>query len=154
MDLKDKPSLHGKMLGEALAAMADLGRRDAPMVIPPCCGTCAFRRGAMPNLMAGTGKLALDCVLGIDRDRFACHHDMKNGEPKRICFGYVAALLAPYSEVREIITALYEQLRGVDNTADQVSAAFDTWLEGAAPERRMDVYELARQYAKAIVESV
>ena len=66
MDLTkgDRPSLHGKLLGEALALMADLGRAEAPMPIPEPCLTCAFRKGSVPNQTAGTGKIALDCVLG------------------------------------------------------------------------------------------
>jgi hypothetical protein len=67
----DRPSLHGKMLGKALALMADLGRRDAPMPIPDQCLTCAFLEGSMPNQTAGTGMIALNCVLRIDPDRFA-----------------------------------------------------------------------------------
>jgi hypothetical protein len=67
----DRPSFHGKMLGEALALMAELGRREAPMPIPDNCLTCAFRRGTMPNETAGTGVIALNCVLRIDKDRFA-----------------------------------------------------------------------------------
>jgi hypothetical protein len=70
----DRPSLHGKMLGKALALIAEIGRRDAPMPIPDTCLTCAFREGTMPNQTAGTGMVALNCVLRIDTDRFACHH--------------------------------------------------------------------------------
>lgn len=145
----DRPSRHGAMLGEALALLADLGRRDAPMTIPEACLTCAFRRGTLPNQSAGTGKIALDCVLGIDRDRFACHHGMKEGEPQKLCLGYIAARLAPFSEVKEILRAFYDELTAIDDgSADQVRAAFDAWIDRADPDRRMDVYEAARAYAK------
>lgn len=148
----DRPSLHGKLLGEALALMAELGRRDSPAPLPECCLTCAFRRGSMPNMTAGTGKVALDCVLRIDKDRFACHHGMKDGEPQKLCAGYVAAALAPFSKVREILCAMYDEIKELDdNTPDEIRAAFDKWLEGADPERRMDVYEAARAYAKSVV---
>ena len=72
----DKPSSYGAILGDALALIAAAGRRDMPpgTTIADTCLTCAFREGALPNRMGGTTKMALDCVLGIDRDRFACHH--------------------------------------------------------------------------------
>jgi hypothetical protein len=145
----DRPSLHGKMLGEALALMADLGRKEAPMPIPEPCLTCASRRGSMPNETAGTGVIALNCVLRIDKDRFACHHGMKDGEPQKLCAGYVAAMLAPWSKVSEILRTFYDQLERIEKLGpDQIRAAFDKWIDGADPERRLDVYQAAREYAK------
>lgn len=145
----DRPSRHGKLLGRALALLATLGRGDAPMPIPDNCLTCAFREGSAPNMSAGTGKTALDCVLGIDRDRFACHHGMKNGEPQKICAGYIAARLAPWSEVQAILSAFYDELKEIDDgVPDDVRAHFDMWLAKSDPEQRMDVYEAARAYAK------
>lgn len=139
------------MLGHALAIIASIGRRDAPMPIPDCCLTCAFREGSMPNQSAATGKLALDCLLGIDQDRFACHQGMKDGEPQKICVGYVAALLAPYPEVKAILSAFRDELDQVnDGAPDDIRAAFDTWLAVADPEQRMDVYDAARAYAKHV----
>jgi len=148
----DRPSRHGKLLGHALALIAQIGRRDAPIPIPDCCLTCAFREGSMPNQTAGTGKTALDIVLGIDRDRFACHHGMKDGEPKKLCVGYVAAMLAPFSEVKAIISAVHDELANIsDSDPDDVRSAFDAWLALADPEMRMDVYEAARAYAKHVL---
>lgn len=148
----DRPSRHGKLLGAALSTISAIGRRDAPMPIPDCCLTCAFREGTLPNETAGTGKIALDIVLGIDRDRFACHHDMKDGQPKKICVGYIAALLAPFSEVRAILEAFYDELKQIDDTTpDDVRLAFDAWLHIADPDQRMDVYEAARAYAKHLL---
>ncbi len=150
--LGDRPSRHGKLLGAALATIAAIGRRDAPMPIPDCCLTCAFREGSAPNMTAGTGKLALDCVLGIDQDRFACHHGMKDGQPQKICTGYVAALLAPFPEVRAILCAFYDELKEIDDSApDEIRTAFDAWLAVADPEQRMDVYEAARAFAKHVL---
>ena len=146
----DRPSRHGALLGEVLAIMSDLGRRDAPMLIPDACLTCAFRRGSMPNQTAGTGIAALNCALGVDKDRFACHHGMKAGEPTKLCAGYIAALLAPWSEVKEIVRAFYDELAAVPNGPDELRTAFDAWLDGADPERKMDVYEAARAYAKHV----
>lgn len=152
--LGDRPSRHGKLLGHALALIAAIGRRDAPMPIPDCCATCAFREGSAPNQTAGTGKMALDIVLRIDRDRFACHHGLKDGEPQKLCVGYVAAMLAPFSEVRAILSAFYDELKQIDDTTpDDVRAAFDAWLAVADPEQRMDVYEAARAYAKHLREA-
>lgn len=149
----DRPSRHGRMLGKALAIMAALGRRDAPMPIPDMCLTCAFREGSMPNETAATGVIALNCALRIDKDRFACHHGMKDGDPQKICAGYVAALLAPFSEVREILAAFHEELANIeDGEQDEIRNAFDRWLDGADPERRLDVYQAARAYAKAELE--
>lgn len=151
--IADRPSRHGKILGAALATIAAIGRRDAPMPIPDCCLTCAFREGSAPNQTAGTGKIALDCLLGIDSDRFACHHGMKDGEPQKICFGYVAARLAPHSQVVAILGAVHDELETVnDSDPDDVRAAFDAWLAGADPKQRMDVYEAARAYAKHLMK--
>lgn len=148
----DRPSRHGKLLGHALATIAAIGRRDAPMPIPECCLTCAFREGSVPNQTAGTGVIALNIVLGIDRDRFACHHGMKDGEPQKICVGYVAAMLAPYSQTKAILAAFYDELKDFDAAGpDEVRAAFDAWLALADPEQRMDVYEAARAYAKHLL---
>lgn len=152
MDLTkgDRPSAHGRLLGKALALMANLGRRDAPMPIPDMCLTCAFRDGTLPNQTAGTGIVALNCALRIGPDRFACHHGMKEGQPQKICSGYIAALLAPFSEVREVLSAFHDHLKLIEDSPDQVRSAFDAWLDHADPERRMDVYQAARAYAKEI----
>lgn len=147
--LGDRPSRHGRLLGRALALIALLGRRDAPMPIPEPCLTCAFKEGSAPNQTAGTGIIALNCVLGIDKDRFACHHGTKDGEPQKICAGYVAARLAPWSEVQAILFAFHDELKHVDDSApDDVRASFDAWLADADPEKRMDVYEAARAFAR------
>lgn len=146
----DRPSIHGAMLGKALAVIAELGRRDAPMPIPDTCLTCAFREGSMPNQTAGTGVMALNCVLRIDTDRFACHHGMKEGQPKQICAGYVAAMIAPFSLVREVLDAFNAEMETIkDGQPDDIRIAFDAWLAGVDPGRRMDVYEAARAYAKS-----
>lgn len=145
----DRPSIHGKMLGKALALFAEIGRRAAPMPIPEPCLTCAFREGTMPNQTAGTGKVALDCVLRIDTDRFACHHGMKDGDPQKLCAGWIAAMLAPFSEVKEILAAFQDELAEIEDQPDEVRAAFDAWLNRADPERRLDVYQAAREYAKS-----
>lgn len=141
-----RPSKHGAILGDALALLAMAGRKDAPMEIPECCLTCAFRPGTLPNATAETGKMALDCVLGIDKDRFACHHGMKEGAPRKLCAGYVAAVLAPWSFTKEVIAAVHADM-GKIAEPDEVRAAFDVWLAETDPQGAMDVYQLARAYA-------
>ena len=100
----------------------------------------------MPNEMAATGKVALDCVLGIDKDRFACHHGMKDGEPRRLCVGYIAAVLAPWSFTTEVLAAVKRDLDAMTGP-DDIRAAFDAWHDEVDPERKLDDYQLARLYA-------
>jgi hypothetical protein len=145
---RERPSRHGAILGAALALLAKLGRRDAPFEIPEYCATCAFREGCMTNQMAATGKVALDCVLGIDPDRFACHHGMKDGEPSKLCVGYIAARLAPWSLTREVLLAMKAELDEAiaKDDPDAVRAAFDAWLDSVDPKREKNDYQLAREY--------
>ncbi len=143
----DRPSSHGSLLGDALALIADLGERDSPVPLGERCATCAFRKGSVPNRSAGTGMIALNCALGIDRDRFACHHGMKDGQPKKICVGYMAAILAPFSAVKEVMAFLHKEL-GDWSDDDPVRADFDTWLRETDPEGKMDVYQAARAYQR------
>lgn len=138
----DRPSAHGALLGDILALMADLGERDSPVPLERC-ATCAFRKGSVPNQSAGTGMLALNCALGIDPDRFACHHGMKDSTPSKICAGYIAARLAPWSKVKELVTLLHEEL-GHAPEGDDVRASFDAWLRKVDPDGKMDVYQVAR----------
>lgn len=153
MSERERPSLHGKILGEALALLAAAGRKDAPMEIPEGCLTCAFRPGCMTNQMAATGKTALDCVLGIDPDRFACHHGMKDGQPSKLCVGYIAATLAPWSFTKEVLAAVKVDLDAMPDGPDEIRAAFDAWHNEVDPERKMDDYQLARAYASREVAS-
>lgn len=144
----DKPSKHGALLGSALAIIAEAGRRDFPGELPPMCSTCAFREDSLPNQMAGTTKTALDCVLTVDKDRFGCHHGMVDGQPKRICVGYIAAHIAPFSFIKEVLTAMNQQLVTMkDSDPDELRDAFDAWVAVADPDRKMDVYQLARAWA-------
>lgn len=148
----DRPSRHGKILGDALALIAMAGRKDSPIELPDPCLTCAFREGTMPNMTAGTGKIALDCVLGIDKDRFSCHHGMKEGAPTKLCIGYVAARLAPWSFTQEVLVTLAKELDAIgDNDPDYVRSAFDRWLAEIDPAVKSDEYRLARAYAKEAV---
>lgn len=144
----DRPSAHGALLGEILAAIADLGERDSPVPLGERCATCAFRKGTTPNQTAGTGTIALNCVLGIDKDRFACHYGMKDGTPQRICVGYIAARMAPFSLVKEAMSFLYEEIAKVGDNADPVRESFDAWLGEIDPDGKMDVYQIARAHLR------
>lgn len=146
----DRPSAHGAALGEALSLIADLGERDSPIPLGERCLTCAFRKGTAPNQTTGTGVIALNCILGVDRDRFACHHGMKDGEPKHLCVGYIAARMASFSYVKEIIAALYSDITEnlVDEDNDPIREAFDKWLTEVDPKSEMDVYQAARAWAR------
>ncbi len=146
----DRPSAHGKLLGSALALIEKLGRRDAPMVIPDCCLTCAFREGSLPNMSAGTGIIALNCAIHIDRDRFSCHHGMKDGEPTKICAGYAAAMFAPWSSVIVVLEALQKEIdKFSPGDDDGLRTAFDAWAVALDPKKRQDVYAMARMFAKS-----
>lgn len=144
---QDRPSKHGQILGSALALIARAGRRDFPGDLPDACLTCAFREGSQPNQSGGTGLLALNCMLGIDKDRFACHHGMKNGEPSKICVGYIAARCAPWSFTKEVLIAMQAELDKIDGSPDEVRAAFDAWWGEADPQKELDVYQQARAFA-------
>lgn len=146
----DKPTTYGAILGDALALLAAAGRKDLMpgMVIPDPCLTCAFREGALPNRMGGTAKVALDCVLQIDRDRFACHHGMKDGEPGKLCAGYLAAMIAPFSFVKQVLESASKDLAAFDADApDPVRDDYVRWLGQIDPDGKLDVYQIARAYA-------
>lgn len=144
---RERPSRHGQLLGDALWLLMEAGKKDFPGVAPECCATCAFRRGCMTNHMAGTGIVALNCVLGIDRDRFACHYNLKeDGEPQRICAGFAMARLAPWSFTHEVLEMMAEQLKKFSDEPDPVRAAFDAWVVENEPMKTANDYERARKW--------
>jgi hypothetical protein len=126
-----------------LARVYEIGREQSPELPDPCL-TCAFRAGSMPNQCAGTGKVTLDCLLRADT--FGCHHGMKNGEPSKLCVGWVAALKAPFKEVQHLLGEMYAELQALPD-ADPVRAEFDAWVKSIDPEGSLDVYQLGRAYA-------
>lgn len=145
--IMDRPSRHGAALGRALAEIADRGREVEDE--GERCLTCAFRPGTLPNQCAGTLKIALDCLAVMDpSSRFACHHGLQpDGEPTRRCAGYEAAIHAPRSFVTQRIVEAFLQLEvGWGNAPDQVRAEFDAWWDQVDPDRKLDVFQLARAY--------
>lgn len=146
---RDRPSTHGKLLGQALSLIEKIGRRDMPFEMPPMCATCAFREGSMPNQMAATGLDAMRTMMGVDPDRFGCHHGLEDGQPTRVCVGYIAARNAPWSAMMEIIGEATKRLDAMDkSSADEVRIAFDAWVKKVDPEGTMDDYKLARELMK------
>jgi hypothetical protein len=95
--------------------------------------------------MAATGQAALNCILDIDPAEFACHHGMKDGEPTRLCAGYIAARLAPFSFTKAALRELAEKLDAQEGP-DQVRAEFDAWLAMVDPRGEKHDYVLAREY--------
>jgi hypothetical protein len=144
---EERPSQHGAILGEALSDLTKAGAIGLPELLDLRCATCAFREGTMPNQMAATGKVALDCVLGVDKDEFACHHGMKGDWPTKICAGYVAAKKAPFSVLKSTLATVAARLGNLPSD-DAVRAKYDAWKAGHDPEGKLDVYQLARAYAK------
>lgn len=144
---RDRPSAHGAILGEALSDLAKAGRVGIAD-FPEMCATCAFREGAMSNQMASTGKVALDCVLGIDADDFGCHHGMEDGKPTKLCAGFMAAKNAPFRVVLAAVQTVHTRLAALTET-DEIRAAFDAWHAEVNPADKLDVYQLGRAYEKA-----
>ena len=145
----NKPSKHGRILGEMLAAWVEAGRRATEELLPDICATCAFRAGSLPNQAAGTVLLAMNTVLDIDPDGFGCHHGMKDCRPTKLCTGYLIAKLAPFSEVKEEMVRMKEKLDALgDADADAAEHSFDQWLLAVDPDGLMDVYELASAFAR------
>lgn len=143
----DRPAKHGALLGEALSDIAKAG--DVGLgILSAACVSCAFREGSLPNQSAGTGILALNCILGIDDSPFGCHHGLDDGMPSKLCAGYLAAKNAPWDVVKATLATLNARLANLEGP-DDIRADFDTWLLTHDPDGKMDVYEQARAYAKA-----
>lgn len=144
---RERPSRHGALLGEALATIEAAGRKEAPEV-GEMCATCAYRPGCMTNQMAATGLEALKTTIGTDSAAFACHHGMKDGEPAKLCNGWLAALAAPYPVVQSAVLRLNERLASVSGP-DEVREAFDRWIAEIDPDNRMDDYQRGRAFLKS-----
>lgn len=144
--MPDRPSRHGELLGEVLAALAEAGR-DNIIGAHDLCATCAFRAGSVPNMCASTGKIALDIAVGLDSDDFACHHGMKEGRPTKGCVGAELAKAAPRPLLAKLMEDLAAALDGMSGD-DEVRAEFDRWWSGIDSEHKLNVYELASAYAR------
>lgn len=150
VDRGDRPSRHGELMGNLLARLAEAGNTgELEGILSFMCATCAFRRGSLPNTSAGTGMIVFNCAVGIDSDRFACHHGMKDGHPQKLCAGYLAAKNAPFEVMKAETAQLYDALSRLGDD-DATRNAFDAWAEREDPNRMLDVYELARQWARHV----
>lgn len=145
---RDRPSAHGAALGAALADLAEQGRTDATGT--PCQG-CAFRRGSYANQSAGTVKEALNCTVGIEGP-FGCHHGLVDGQPTRLCAGFVAALNSSHEAKGDALVGALAAMGGyrAEGKADPVREPIDRWLAQVDPEDRLDDYQRSALYARAL----
>jgi hypothetical protein len=144
MKERERPSTHGAIVGEALAKIAESVTGELPS---KCCATCAFRRGCMTNQMAGAVLDAFKCATGVDPSGFACHHGMKDGEPTKVCAGWVASQLAEFETVKAICSAMVEELQARSGSdPDPIREAFDAWISQVDPDGRLDDYKRGRLY--------
>jgi hypothetical protein len=141
---RERPSYHGAVLGEYLAQMAESATGFLP---EDCCATCAFRRGCMTNQMASTGLVAFKCAMGVDPDAFACHHGMKDGEPTKICAGWLAAQAAEWDDIKNFSEQLTASLGAIPNP-DPIRTAFDAWIERVDPAGTLNDYQRGRLYLR------
>lgn len=98
------------------------------------------------------GKLMLhhravwEILIGpIPAGALLCHHC----DNPRCANPYVAAVLAPWSFTKEVISAVHAEL-GKQDGPDEVRAAFDAWVTETDPDGALDVYQLARAYAAKV----
>lgn len=144
--LRDGPSRHGKILGDAMADLAKAGAVGQPELLSVMCAGCAFRPGAMSNQMAATLKDALDCLLNDDED-FCCHHGMEDGEPTRLCAGYFAAQGAPFEVFKAAMQTVTARLAAATGP-DEVRTSFNEWISKVDPEGKLDDYQRSRLFSR------
>lgn len=91
MKVPNRPTPEGRELGENLARFTEIElarlRERFPVHAEPC-GTCAFRRGTIPNGSLATVGDALKCAMeGVP---FMCHESLggNEGKPSRACVGW------------------------------------------------------------------
>lgn len=134
---RERPSLHGQIIGQALADVAKAGGVDQTST----CATCAFREDCMTNTMAATLSEALGCLAS--GEPFGCHHGMVDGQPTKACAGMEAARRAPYDVVKSALLTAQVRL-GVMPEVDHVRASFDAWATEHDPDDTMNDYQRSR----------
>lgn len=86
--IRNLPSKSGEVLGAELARLTELALADLRKQFPKHqepCGTCAFRRGTVPNRCAPTVMDAIKCVM--EHRDFLCHETKG-----QLCCGYMIAM--------------------------------------------------------------
>jgi hypothetical protein len=141
---RQRPSLHGQILGQALADIAKAGG------IGTTCADCAFREDCMTNTMAATLSDALTC-LATDGE-FGCHHGLVNGVPTKMCAGMAAARRAPSSVIFSALQTAHARLANLP-AEDPIRASFDVWMAEHDPEGRMNDYQISRYWKPPQKES-
>ena len=79
--VRNRPTELGREAGKHLARLCD-DAEAKKMLIRPCCTTCAFRAGTIPNGCESTVMDALKCSM--EDVRFNCH------ETHLSCAGWLA----------------------------------------------------------------
>lgn len=152
---REHPSRHGAIVGHALAQLEQAGRAAADAELPPMCATCAFRPGCMTNLMAATVLEAFKCAVGADDSLFVCHHGMTDGEPSRVCAGWVAAQLAEFETVKAICGQVAGGLANLhEDGPDPIREAFDLWISTVDPDGKLDDYQRGRLFLRAFPDGL
>jgi len=87
------PTDEGRALGAEIARLVDNDEarvRAAGLPVPPRCGDCATRLGTPPNGCAPTLMDFVKCAA--EGEPFMCHVGAVDGEPARICGGWLLAV--------------------------------------------------------------
>lgn len=103
------PTPEGRLLGSALARIADVAEIEALARFPrhhPRCDDCALRSGTLPNGCTETLFDVIKCVVEVVP--FFCHKGVRDGKPRHLCAGF--ALLAGHDDTRDLLGQMIEQV--------------------------------------------
>lgn len=143
---RERPSTHGAIVGAALTRIAESVTGSLP---EDCCATCAFRPETMTNQMASTVLTAFKCVVGTDPSVFACHHGMTDGEPSKVCAGWLACEAAEFETVKAVVGDMVDALAKIsEGDPDPIREAFDRWIAAVDPDGSLNDYQRGRLYLK------
>jgi len=143
---RDAPGNHGYVVGKALAALSDAGRKIQGDLPDPC-ATCAFRLGCMTNAMPATVLTAFQCATGADDSPFGCHHGMEGGRPVKKCAGWLAAQAADWPDAQRIMSDLQAGLKALPER-DEIRDAYNAWIARVDPAGDLDDYARGRLWLR------